>query len=68
MLLIFHLGTLKPHGLNVDFFLKHLDVHMRFYLAIRGMGTTCYLFNDMSHSELNLALRKAQNVSYKHHF
>lgn len=29
--LIFHLGTLTPHGLNVDSFFKQLDARGRIY-------------------------------------
>ena len=32
--------------------------HLRFYLYVRVARRTVYLFNDVSRSELNLALRK----------
>ena len=72
MCLIFHLDTLWPHGVNVDFIFYFLNgltlVHI--YPSVRVAHTTVNLFNDLSHSKLNIALKKgyARNVCYRHRF
>ena len=54
--LIFHLDTLGLHGLKMDFI--NSLMHMHFYLSVRVACTTVYLFNDMSHSEINCSMEK----------
>ena len=56
MRLIFHLGTLRSHELG--FYFLNLLTHAHFYPSVRVVRTTVNLFNDLSHSKLNIALKK----------
>ena len=48
MRLIFYLGTLRPHGLNVDFIFLNSLARAHFYPSVKVARTTVNLFNDFS--------------------